>query len=165
MSDQTNARGAPSRRGLIQGATACALPLPLPVVGTDPALVVARQWCGLETEQRRLILAWQARETWLFKHRDWPKLSEAEQAAVPEGALLGVIDDRLREIDKVYDALLPLLKSTRATTRDGVFARLEALLHFVVQDEHPDARAILKSCIGDLRRLWPRSDIPHRRAD
>jgi len=154
MADQTNARGAPSRRGLIQGATACAVPLPLPVGGTDPALIVARQWCGLETEQRRLILAWQARETWLFEHRDWPKLSDAEQAAVPEGALLGVIDDRLHAIDKAYDALLPRLKTTSATTREGLLARFDALLHFVVQDEHPDARAILKSCLADLKRLW-----------
>ena len=154
MPDHTNARGAPSRRGLIQGATACALPLPLAVGGTDPALVVARQWCGLETEQRRLILAWQARETWLFEHRNWPKLSDAEQAAVPEGALLGLIDARLHEIDKIYDALLPRLKATSATTREGLLARFDALLHFVVQDEHPDVHAILKSCLGDLKRLW-----------
>jgi hypothetical protein len=154
MSSSTNARGAPSRRSLIQGATACALPLPLPAGGTDPALVVARQWCGLETEEHRLILAWQARETWLFKHRDWPKLSEAEQAAVPEGALLGVIDERLHEIDKVYDALLPRLKTTSAATREGLIARFDALLHFVVQDEQPDAHAILKSCLADLKRLW-----------
>jgi hypothetical protein len=146
--------GAPSRRGLIQGATACALPLPLPVGGTDPALVVARQWCGLEIEQRRLILAWQARESWLFEHHNWPRLSDAEQRAVPEGALLREIDERLHAIDKVYDALLPRLKTTSATTREGLFARFEALLHFVVQDEHPDARAILKSCLVDLKRLW-----------
>ena len=120
----------------------------------DPALFVARRWCELEAEQRRLVLAWQDAETWLFKHRSWPKLTDAERAAVPEGARLTAIDDQFDAINKTYDALLPLLKSTRATTRDGVFARFEALLHFVVQDEHPDARAILTSCIGDLRRLW-----------
>lgn len=154
MSSPTNARGAPSRRALIQGATACALPLPLPAGATDPGLAVARRWCALEVEQRRLIYQWQARETWLFKHRDWPKLSEAEQNAVPEGALLGAIDEQLHEIDKVYDALLPRLKATSATTREGLLARFDALLHFVVQDEHPDARAILKSCLSDLKRLW-----------
>ena len=144
----------PSRRRLLQGATACALPLPVSADGADPGLIVARQWCALEADQRRLILDWQARETWLFEHRNWPRLSDDEQAAVPEGALLQVIDAQLHEIDKVYDALLPRLKTTSATTREGVFARFDALLHFVVQDEHPDARAILKSCIADLRRLW-----------
>ena len=155
MPSLTNARGAPSRRGLIQGATACALPLPSPGGETDPALVIARQWCALEAEQRRLILEWQSVETWLFKQRNWPRLSEAERAAIPEGAQFTAIDRQLDAIDRNYDALLPLLKTKRATTRAGVFARFDALLHFVVQDEHPDARALLMSCLGDLKRLWP----------
>lgn len=154
MPSSTNARGAPSRRGLIQGATACALPVPPLVANSDPAFVVARQWCWLEAEQRRLIYRWQARETWLFKHRNWPNLSEAEQDAVPEGDELRLIDDQLGQIDNLYDTLLPKLRSTSATTREGLFARFDALLHFVVQDESPDARALLKSCLGDLRRLW-----------
>lgn len=147
--------GAPSRCGLIQGATACALTFPPPGAGADPALDVARQWCWLEAEQRRLVYRWQARETWLFKHRNWPNLSDAEQDAVPEGAELRLIDDQLGQIDRLYDALLPKLKATSATTKEGLFARFDALFHFVVQDEHPDARALLKSCLGDLRRLWP----------
>lgn len=147
--------GAPSRRGLIQGATAAALPLPFRKVDGDPALSLARQWCALETEQRRLILQWQARETWLFKHRNWPKLSKVQQDAVPEGTLLRSIDERLHEIDEVYDALLPGLRTTCATTREGLFARFDALQYFVVPDEHPDANAILKSCLSDLKRLWP----------
>lgn len=155
MPSSTNARGAPSRRGLIHGATACALPFP-PVVGNaDPAFIVARQWCWLEAEQRRLIYQWQARETWLFKHRNWPNLSDAEQDAVPEGAELRLIDDQLGQIDKLYDALLPKLKSTSATSREGLLARFDALLHFVPKEESPDARVILQSCLSDLRRLWP----------
>lgn len=154
MSSSTKARGGPSRRGLIQGVAGCALPLPTLAGAIDPAQVIAERWCALEIEQRRLILAWQDWETWLFKHRNWPRLSDAERANVPEGANLGLIDAQLDTFDSAYDALLPLLKCTGATTRDGVFARFDALLHFVVQDEHPDARAILKSCIADLRRLW-----------
>lgn len=144
----------PSRRRLLEGVTALAFPLPALAGATDPGRVVAERWCALEIEQRRLILKWQGVETWLFKHRNWARLSDAERAAIPQGVQLAAIDDQLDAIDKSYDVLLPLLKSTHATTRDGVFARLDALLHFVVQDEHPDARAILKSCIGDLRQLW-----------
>lgn len=104
-----------------QGATACALPLPFSAEGSDPGLVVARQWSALEAEQRRLILDWKARESWLFEPRNWPRLSEVEQAVVPEGAPLQVIDAQLHDIDKVYDALLPRLKTTSATTREAVF--------------------------------------------
>ena len=130
--------------------------LPFPALGdaADPALVVAKRWCSLEAEQRRLIYQWQDWETWLFANRNWPKLSEAERDAVPEGAQLHIIDNELDQIDKLYDALLPVLKKTPATTREGLFAKFEALLHFVVQDEHPDARAILKTCIRVLERLW-----------
>ena len=144
----------PSRRRLLQGVTAFALPSAALADGTDPALVVSKRWCWLQAEQRRLILQWQDVETWLFANCNWPKLSKAECDAVPEGAQLRAIDDQLGEIDKLYDALLPVLKKTPATTREGLFARFDALLHFVVQDENPDARAILKSCLRDLEHLW-----------
>lgn len=145
---------SPSRRNLLQGATACTLPMPALARISDPGRVIAERWCALEVEERRLIYKWQGVESWLFEHRNWPRLTDAERALVPEGTRLAAIDDQLAAIDNTYDTLLPLLKTTRATTRDGVFARFDALLHFVVQDEHPDARAILKSCLGDLKRLW-----------
>jgi hypothetical protein len=141
-----------SRRRLLRGVTTFALPLPTGAI--DPGRIVAERWCSLEVEQQRLILKWQGVENWLFEHRNWPQLSEAEREATPEGARLKAIDDQLDGIRRSYDALLPLLKSTRATTREGVFARFDALLHFLIEDEHPNARIILKSCIGDLRRLW-----------
>ena len=46
------------------------------------------------------------------------------------------------------------LLATRATTREGVLARFEALLHFVAPEDNPDARVLLESCLGDLRSLW-----------
>ena len=155
MPRSSNARrGAPSRRHLLQGATACALPLPLTTGAVDPALEIAKRYCALETEQRRLILTWQDVETWLFKHRNWPHLTEAEQAAVPEAAQFRVIEDQLDAIDTQYDAVLPLLKSTPATTRDGVIARLDALLWFLNPHDNEDAYPLLQSCQADLRRLW-----------
>jgi hypothetical protein len=147
---------APSRRALIHGATALALPVPASaaIVAGDPAQVIGERWCALETEQRRLIIAWQDVETWLFKHRDWPKLSEAERAAVPEAAQFEVIDAQLAEIDRTYDGLLPQLKTTPAKSRAGVMAKLDALLWFLDVDDHPDARVLLQSCQRDLQRLW-----------
>ncbi len=147
---------APSRRALIQGATALALPIPatMAVAATDPAQVVGERWCALEAEQRRLIIAWQDVETWLFKHRDWPKLSAAERCAVPEAAQFDAINTQLAEIDQAYDSLLPPLKGTAATSRAGVMAKLDALLWFLDADDHPDARALLQSCQSDLQRLW-----------
>ncbi|MEW5684647.1 MAG: hypothetical protein AB1942_07000 [Pseudomonadota bacterium] len=116
--------------------------------------MVAERYCALETEQRRLILAWQDVETWLFEHRNWPRLTKAQQAAVPEAAQFGVIEAELDAIDKQYDAVLPLLKTTAATTRDGVFARLDALLWFLNPHDNEDAYPLLQSCQADLKRLW-----------
>jgi hypothetical protein len=157
MSKPAGARErAPSRRTLIQGATALALPVPATTAITvaDPAQAIGERWCALETEQRRLIIAWQDVETWLFKHRDWPKLSEEERAAVPEAARFDPINDQLDEIDQAYDRLLPLLKVTAATSRAGVMAKLDALLWFLDAEDHPDARVLLQSCRRDLERLW-----------
>ena len=147
---------APRRRALIQGATALALPIPAPAGAAyaDPAQAIGEQWCALEAEQRRLIIAWQDVETWLFEHRDWPKLSEDEQAAVPEAAQFAPIDEALARIDETYDQLLPQLKATPATSRAGVMAKLDALLWFLHVEDHPDARVLLQSCQRDLRRLW-----------
>lgn len=144
----------PSRRRLLQIATAAGVPLPTLAGAVDPGKVVADRYCALEQEQRRLYLAWQDVETWLFKHRNWPRLTEAEQATVPEAAQFGVIEAQLDAIDKQYDALVPLLKTTSARTRDGVLARLDALLWFLNPHDNEDAYPLLKSCQDDLKRLW-----------
>lgn len=155
MPDPNDASSSrPNRRRLLKGVTAFALPFSDLGPGSDPALAVAKQWCWLEAERRRLIIQWQDVETGLSANRNWPKLTKSAPAAEPEGVQLRAIDDQLDEIDKLYDALLPVLKKTSATTREGLFARFEALLHCVVQDENPDAHAILVSCLCDLKRLW-----------
>ena len=105
-------------------------------------------------EQRRLTLSWQAVETWLFRNRDWPRLTDAERRAVPEGAALTIIETKLAQIDRTYEVMLPQLKRTAATSRAGALAKLDALLWFLDNDDHPDARALLKSCQRDLKRLW-----------
>ena len=153
MSDSQNPRDVvPSRRGLIQGAAACALPLPNGIL--DPALVLAKRCRWLGEEQRRLSVAWQGVEAWLFEHRNWPRLTSAEQAAVPEAAQLRAIEQQLADIDTMYDRILPLLRKTPALTREGLFARLDVLLSLIDMDDNPDAHALLKSCRSDLERLW-----------
>lgn len=157
MAQSPRAReGAPTRRALLQGGSALALPVPAlaAAAAADPGLLVSRHFCALEAARDRLIYAWQDRESWLFKHRNWPYLSDDEQAAVPEGALLGEIDAQLDDLGRMQDALLSRLKRTSATTREGLYARFDALLLLVIQDEQPDARAMLKSCIRDVKRLW-----------
>jgi hypothetical protein len=145
---------APSRRALIQAATACALPLPLAAAGADPALVLARRWSALEAEQRRLTREWQALETWLFQHRAWPELTDAERKAVPEAARMWAIEHRLAQIDRDYGGLLPQLKRAAASTRAGTLAKVDVLLEFLDEVDQPDARALLLGCRRDLRRLW-----------
>lgn len=144
----------PSRRRLLQIGSAAGLPLPTLAGAGDPGKLVAERYCALEHEQRRLYLAWQDVETWLFKHRNWPRLTKAQQAAVPEAAQFRVIEDQLDAIDQQYDAVLPLLKTTSATTREGVLARLDALLWFLNPHDNEDAYPLLQSCQDDLRRLW-----------
>ena len=145
---------SPSRRRLLQGAAAVSLPIPPLASAVDPGKVAAERYCALEREQRRLYLAWQDVETWLFRHRNWPRLTDAQQAAVPEAAQFRVIEDQLDVIDKQYDALVPLLKMTSACTREGVLARLDALLWFLNPHDNEDAYALLLSCQDDLKRLW-----------
>src|SRR5690349_10279082 len=89
MSDSKPATSrSPSRRAMLGGATACALPCQSLARAGDPALAVSQHWCELELEQHRLLLAWGDHEAWLFEHRNWPRLSKAERKAVPEAALL-----------------------------------------------------------------------------
>ncbi|MCR5877289.1 hypothetical protein [Phenylobacterium sp. J367] len=145
---------SPSRRRLLQGVTALSLPIPSLTGATDPGKVVAERYCALEQEQRRLHTAWSDVESWLHRHRNWPRLTQAEQAAVPEAAQFAVIEAQLDAIDKQYDALVPLLKTTSACTRDGVIARLDALLWFLNPYDNADAYPLLQSCQDDLKRLW-----------
>lgn len=145
---------SPSRRRLLQIGGAASVPLPPLIGAADPGKLVAERYCALEREQRRLYTAWSDVESWLHRHRNWPRLTEAEQAAVPEAAQFRVIEDQLDAIDTQYDEVLPLLKTTPATTRDGVFARLDALLWFLNPHDNEDAYPLLQSCQDDLKRLW-----------
>ena len=73
---------------------------------------------------------------------------------MPEAALFRVIVVQLVAIDWQYDAVLPLVKTSWATTREGVFARLDALLWLLTPHDNDDAYPLLLSCQDDLKRLW-----------
>lgn len=61
-------------------------------------------------------------ESWLFDHRDWPKLTAAAREAVPEAARMRRIEAQLEAIDRTYDTPRPQLVRTAATTRAGLLA-------------------------------------------
>lgn len=119
----------------------------------DPGQSVAEHYVGLEAERARLSRAWQDVETQLFRTPGWLSLAEAEQAASPAAAQLEEIEAQADLLEQQQALLLPLLKTTSACTRAGMFARLDALL--TVLDPHDeDARQLLQSCQADLGRLW-----------
>lgn len=121
---------------------------------TDPGQTVAERYAALDEERHRLCLAWQEVETWLFKHHNWARLTEAQQAAAPEAAHLRGIEDQLERVEAQHDALLQLLQTTPASTRAGVLARLDALSRLLSLHERQEAHALLQSCQADLKRIW-----------
>jgi len=121
---------APSRRRLLQITTAAGLPLPALAGATDPGKAVAERYCALETEQRRLILAWQDVETWLFKHRNWPRLTKAQQAAVDatiKRGLPGAVSFRMRAGDRRWLSVRAHIRAE--TVEDGLH-----VVHGISQD-------------------------------
>jgi hypothetical protein len=150
--------GAPaegvSRRILITGASvafACPSPGRSKV---DQALEACRRWCVIEQDSRSLVLTWQRLETWLFRHRNWPNLTAEEQAAVPEAAALTEIDARLDVLAGERDSLLPQIRSTPASSREGLLLKFEVAIQLIADDEQPEARGLLRSVRDDLLRLW-----------
>lgn len=115
---------------------------------------LCRQWQQNEERSRHLIIRWQRLETWLFRHRDWPRLTSEQQANVPEAAPLARIDARLDFLEKERLRLLPQIRMTPALSRDGLLQKLEVAAHLFAVDEHPEARGLLLSIRDDLLRLW-----------
>lgn len=152
----SHARERVRLRASIAGGTALAqLPLtqacdPAP----DPAYAISERADALRARQLSLISTWQDLEAWLIKHRNWHQLSEPEQALVPEARDLRPIHDELTEIDHGLDRLLLQLTGTSATSRNGVLAKLHALLELPSVGNDPDARGLLESCQADMEQLW-----------
>jgi len=80
--------------------------------------------------------------------------SSGRSGSSPHWRASTVIEDQLDAIDRQYDAVLPLLKTTSATTREGLLARLDALLWLLNPHDNEDAYPLLQSCQDDLKRLW-----------
>lgn len=147
----------PARRGALMRRAAALAPLPPNPVSkavADPALAIGEHCQALTAAQDRLVKAWQAREAWLIKQRDWHQLSELQQAGIPEGRDLRSIQDELVEVDQAFDRQLLQLTRTSARTRDGVMAKIDVLLSLPSVGNDPDAGTLLESCRADLEQLW-----------
>lgn len=120
----------------------------------DPGRIFAERYVALDEERRQLSLAWQDVETWLFKNRSWPSLTDAQQSAIPEAARLEELEAQVASIDQQHEVLLPALTTTPACTRAGVFARLDVLVCLLTPHANEDAKVLLESCRADLKRLW-----------
>lgn len=145
---------AASRRDVLQLPTAMTLGLQGIYSAEDPALALCRRWQANDQQSRRLITSWQRLETWLFRNRDWPKLTPEQQAIVPEAAPLAQIDAQLDLLEEERVHLLPKIRTTPALSREGLLQKLEVATQLFAVDEQPEARGLLRSVRDDLLRLW-----------
>lgn len=147
--------GALLRRHLIQSAAGATLFVsPCKADIADPASELCREWQKNDRVSRSLIARWQRLESWLFRHRNWPKLTAEEQAIVPEAAPLAQIDAKLDLLEEERRQLLPQIRSTPAMSREGLLQKLEVATQLFAADEQPEARGLLRSVRADLLRLW-----------
>lgn len=151
-----HALAAPTRRHILTASAVPLLPIeprPAEPQAFAPATSLCFQWRDLDREAERLVHAWQRLETKLFQLHDWPKLSEAEQRALPAAAPLYAIDARLASVDAQRDLLLASIRRTAAFDLAGVEAKLEVLERIVYREDHPEAHALIRSTRRDVAKL------------
>lgn len=150
-----------SRRAMLVGTSAAAAASsanatapPATVAGriADPTMLY-RHWVSLDREVEQLLLRWGDVEGWLMQQYDWHQLSEAEQAALPQGQVLREIDERLKRVMGERDGLLDKLPRGGAKTLDAVAARLAVVERLFYRDDHPEAHAMIVGSQRDLRAI------------
>ena len=129
---------AVSRRTLLAGASAAAVPVAAPIAGpaaglppptpelrspTDGHLV--RSWLGIDTQIERLQTRWAKLEAWLVREHRWCELSPAEQQALPWARELRDIDGCLEVLFERREALLGRLPVVGAADLSELAERLE----------------------------------------
>ncbi len=162
---QTEGEGARlpalSRRAMLVGTSAAAAAssanatarlAPVPGQIADP-MTLYEHWVSLDCDVEHLLLRWGHVEGWLMQQYDWHQLSEAEQAALPEGQVLRDIDERLKRVMGERDALLDRLPRRGAKTLEAVAARLAVVARLFYRDDHPEAHAMIVGSQRDLHAI------------
>jgi hypothetical protein len=140
---------------MLAGVTAAPL-APRPDRGpasADRSIKVCRRWLAVDAEQRRLQLEWGTLEGWLITHRNWYKLSPAQQSAVPEGARLAEIDARLDVLEVEGHALLKAMRPKPAKSVEAVIANLSVAARLIFVEDHPEAHGLITRAVRDLAAL------------
>jgi hypothetical protein len=156
MSQRYRAASCPaSRRQILRAAPGLALNWAAEVAPPeDQAFALCRRWRALEKEDRRLIREWQREETGLFERHEWPRLTEAQQQALPQARRLYEIDARLDGLRHERELLLPKIKTQAARSRAGALQKLEVLAALLKLEDQQEACALLRSAQRDLASLW-----------
>lgn len=119
---------------------------------TDPTKLY-KHWVALDREVERLLLRWGDVEGWLIGEHNWCRLSEAEQAVLPEAQVLREVDERLKRVMGARDSLLDKLPSRGATTLNAVAARLGVVERLLYREDHPEAHAMIVGSRRDLTAI------------
>jgi hypothetical protein len=148
-----------SRRAVLVGTSAtaaapgakAAAPLRIEAQAPIDPTKLYKHWVSLDMEVERLLLRWGDVEAWLDEEHNWLRLSEAEQAALPEGQVLRDVDARLKALFAERDGLLDELPTRGAQTLDAIAARLWVAERLFYRDDHPELHAMI---VGSRRDLY-----------
>jgi hypothetical protein len=149
-----------SRRAVLVGTSAAAVSPQAspakPLAAATPsgnATQLYRHWVHLDRQIERLLLRWGDIEGWLLETHNWHRLSEAEQAALPEGRALRDVDAQLKRLCAERDGLLDRLPRRGAATVETVAARLAVVERLLYREDNPEAHDMIVGSRRDLRAM------------
>lgn len=122
----------------------------------DPVLVLCGHYADLVRRGDSLLRRWSDHEAWLGKHRNWFRLSDAEQKRLPEAQLLYAIDAEYERCTREGVRLLRRLRAVPAVTVEGAIAKLSIAAEAIEPDDYPSAHYVLQSAIADLQAIQAR---------
>lgn len=153
---------AVSRRSLLAGASAAALPAPAaaPAIisptasapGPEPSHLF-RSWLYIDTKIERLQTRWAKLESWLIREHHWCQLSFEEQRALPWARELRDIEGCLDLLFEQREALLDRLPTDGARALPELADRLAVVERLVPADENREAHAIVSGVRRDLQGM------------
>jgi hypothetical protein len=116
---------------------------------SSDALARSKAWLAMDAEIEQLTLAWGDEEVRLFRDFNWPRLSEAEQRAHPEGRLIHALGDRINALyDQRWEVLEALEKSPAGNLHD-VAGKLAVVVR-VMRHEDAIGFELLEQAVREL---------------